>query len=102
MSAETLSSEPVTLTYYWPFFRVAYKDVKDLEGMEAHRLAPGIYSAWYPSGISRHFALQDGMETKPLDVVRVAVPCPKVRKGIPVRWESSHWQKLLKRGWVPA
>jgi hypothetical protein len=35
-------------------------------------------------------------------VEEVSAPAPKVRRGVEVRWASGRWEKLLKRGWVPA
>lgn len=32
----------------------------------------------------------------------VSAPTPKVRAGIEVRWHNGRWEKLLKKGWVPA
>lgn len=32
----------------------------------------------------------------------VPVPCPKVRRGVEVRWHLGAWEKLSKRGWVRA
>jgi hypothetical protein len=39
---------------------------------------------------------------KPDHFERVSSPSPKVRSGIEVRWEKGRWEKLLKKGWVPA
>lgn len=41
-------------------------------------------------------------DVEPVKVEHAGAPRPKVRKGIEVRWRDGHWQKLLKRGWVPA
>lgn len=38
----------------------------------------------------------------PVKVEHVDAPKPKVRRGIEIRWREGHWQKKLKRGWVPA
>jgi hypothetical protein len=35
-------------------------------------------------------------------VETINVPCPKVRAGVETRWYQGEWQKLLKKGWVPA
>lgn len=32
----------------------------------------------------------------------VEVPAPKVRKGVELRWHRGRWEKLLRKGWVPA
>lgn len=32
----------------------------------------------------------------------VSAPSPKVRAGIETRWHDGRWEKLLKKGWVPA
>ena len=101
---DTLYFEPVRVTYYWPFFRVppANWAYTHMAGMPAYQRSPGVYAMCYPSGITRYFQLANGAETKPLDVVRETVPCPKVHKGIQIRWESGYWQKHLKSGWVAA
>lgn len=41
-------------------------------------------------------------DVKPVKTEVVEAPRPKVRRGVELRWHEGRWQKLLKRGWVPA
>jgi hypothetical protein len=40
--------------------------------------------------------------TKADHVETVSAPSPKVRNGIEIRWHEGRYEKLLKKGWVPA
>jgi len=96
------SSEPVRQVMWWRVQRVdrsAYAvglvhpkpgDVVVSHGSN-HWSGPN-YTVWFPGD------QQAERET------REPIPCPKVRAGVETRWNryESRWEKLLKRGWVPA
>ncbi len=95
------SHEPVHHTMWWRVDRVTSSpythgwpktgDVVTSNGSN-HWSGPG-YSVWFPGDREC-----ERSETRP-------IPCPKVRAGIETRWnryQGGRWEKLLKRGWVPA
>ena len=43
-------------------------------------------------------------QTQALSTTEEAIPCPKVRASLQRRWNGYdyRWEKLLKKGWVPA
>lgn len=52
---------------------------------------------------ARIIQLPEGGATKCIKQEIFPIPCPKVRKGIPVRWRNSRWEKYLQSsGWVVA
>ena len=51
----------------------------------------------------RTYVLTEAGATKPIAHEQVPIPCPKVRKGIEVRYTRGAWRKCLKsQGWVYA
>ena len=56
------------------------------------------------NGISLDGELLGGGSAKSISLVEEPLPCPKVRKDIETRWNSSReqWEKLLRKGWVAA
>ena len=49
------------------------------------------------------YILTEAGATLPIAVEQVPIPCPKVRKGIEVRYTRGAWRKCLKsQGWVYA
>jgi hypothetical protein len=103
-SVDTMYAEPTLLTLWYPFFPAKREDIAHLIGKEAWCFF-GPHSGFYTSvgsADTHTYALQDRGTTKPIHAESTPVPCPRVRKGIRVRWESGRWQKLLKSGWVTA
>ena len=103
-SVDVMYSKPAMLTVYYPFLQIPRNDIAHLIGAKAYPVG-GQGSYCYKSVDSvdaRWFRLQNLGQTKPLHTREEPIPCPRVRKGIKTRWESWHWQKLLKQGWVPA
>ena len=103
--ADTDTHTPIRITYYWPCYATRQDKVDALLGLDAHDEGDGVF-AWKEgtgfAGIWQRTRLQNGGSTKPIDVVRQPIPCPKVRKGIETRWVAGRWEKCLKSGWAPA
>lgn len=99
---DTLWSTPTRYTSYYPFFKAPFGDVAHLVGTEAQRVngAIGLYGT-VGSDDRRIFQLQDMARTRPIHNIHEPEPCPRVRKGLEVRWQDGQWEKLLKSGWKP-
>lgn len=100
-------SEPVLVRHYWPIagnpINDWQKDIgEELDGHDGRYHFKNI-SKWPPYGLHRSvsFPLINGPRTEPIHTEHINWPCPKVRKGIPIRYLDGRWQKCLKtRGWV--
>jgi hypothetical protein len=103
------TTEPIMDTYYWPVAEgyrpdFAYRlECLDTD-QELRRLESGQYEVPNRDFSPIRIYLKDGGSTKAIHVESVAIPCPKVRKGINTRWNDwkGHWEKELKTGWEPA
>ena len=101
--SDTESSAPIRVTWYWPFFRIKENEVADILGTEAYDERNGVFAARVAGGGWRRFQLQDGGQTKAIDIMREPIPCPHVRRGIETRYRAGRWEKYLKtQGWVAA
>ena len=101
---EPMDSEPTMQALYWPITRSTLTELKDMDYLdkEVRYEGSGVYSVRLAPYSYQRLNLIDGGSTKPLVVERYAIPQPKVRKGIQLRWKNSRWEKLLKTGWTIA
>ena len=99
VDSDTLSSEPIRMTRYWPIAQGSKYDFEHLIGLWARQdLCCHTYSVPGAGGLT--LCLKDGGKTRPLVVEETAIPKPR---GKQVRWNWGKWEKYTKRGgWVPA
>ena len=97
-----MDSEPTMQVLYWPVTKSTLQELKDMDFLdkEVTYEGSGVYNMRLAPYQYQRLALIDGGSTKPLEVERYPIPAPKVRKGIPVRWRNSRWEKALKTGWT--
>lgn len=95
------SERPEVVTTYYPFFAIPKSDCAWLIGAEAFDLGGGCYRPRHID-VNRLYCLQNGGQTLPIATVSAPIPCPKVRRGVQVRYRDGVWQKCLKKGWVYA
>ena len=101
-----LSSEPKMVTVYYPIGK--FSRIIDINYFEMTPVVktnlPGEYMLYINSTIGRiSIYLSDMGKTIPIETLIKEVSCPKVRKGIEVKWKNGCWQKYLRSaGWVSA
>lgn len=103
-------TEPKILTMWWGadggWMSRYDAEQGGLIGKEARSIGNGSYSVKIGEGLAGYWVtlrLPEGGSTKAFKIQERAYPCPKVRKGIEVRYRSGKWQKYLKsEGWVTA
>lgn len=103
--------EPLKVSLYWKIIRAAgssWNAMRPDEGDIATYDRSGGWTTRRPDGAqydagrsSGHVWTGDGSE-KAQVVEKEPLPPPKVRRGVEVRYRDGGWQKLLKKGWVPA
>lgn len=111
----TLDSEPIEVSRDWPIdlqlswaaHRLVGLPVVS-EGGGGFRLDWGAALEKLGDTIEYHQAqeafavLPQRGHTQAVNCKERPLPCPKVRKGIGVRYQCGRWEKLLRKGWVPA
>lgn len=106
--SSTDSYKPEEIVWYWPT-RFGRRDLQcgpNFELIDAGEVQvwksgytysvkfPGC-SAWCETGIHA--------KTKAVRVEVIPLECPRVRKGLDVRYRNGRWEKYLKtKGWVAA
>jgi hypothetical protein len=95
-------SEPTTTYQYWPVETTYGTSIaKPSEGDAVTYIAGrGVWTAYDPSN-NRATGTLRVSEGKGF-VEKVSNPCPKVRGNVETRYHNGVWEKLLKKGWVPA
>jgi hypothetical protein len=100
-----MSDEPEVITSWYPT-GIPARDYPDYLGQRLECLGSGQYRPEGPrvNGFRPQFvfALLKGGDTLPEFTEREPLPCPKVRKGTETRYCQGRWEKLLRKGWVPA
>ena len=113
---DNLWSQPVQVIQYWPIEERLSRAASRLEGFTVvDHMGRGEFQLEYGAALER---LGDTMEYHQLKECKavlphggrtqsefreeIPIPCPRVRKGIETRYECGRWEKLLRKGWVPA
>lgn len=104
---ETASDSKPEITYLWWLVEKTignpYHCDRPEPGDVATYRSDGTWSTHRPDTCSSSGSVYTGHgDTKATHSETVSAPGPKVRAGIETRWYRGHWEKLLKKGWVPA
>lgn len=100
----TKDSEPTLVRMWWPVQQTrgnAYNMNRPEPGDKA--TSSGDWWMCYREGCGSTGSVSFPGNTQATFVETEAVPPPKVRKGIEIRWYQGHWEKYSKReGWIRA
>jgi hypothetical protein len=95
--------QPELVTCYYPIMQCSPSNAATFAlGAELVRDCNGDYFYRDGSLPKTRFSLVDRGVTKAVLIKRTPIHAPKVRKGIELRWNCGRWEKLLRKGWVPA
>jgi hypothetical protein len=89
--------EPVRDVIWWRVRRVQRNPYRPAWPKSGDRVESSGHDDWHGPGYSVWFP---GYQTGRTAVE--PIPRPKVRAGIETRYRYGRWEKLLKKGWVPA
>lgn len=100
----TLYNEPKTVRQIWPlgyykFSGMSYCDLAAAIGKPA-RIDQGRVSVYLGNGNYLTGDLLNGGKTQSIKTETLDVPRPKCRTE--TRWHDGRWEKLWRKGWVPA
>jgi hypothetical protein len=105
--ADSLYSEPIFVTHYWPIGEPAQSALcDDYIGAQAWDAGLGAYYAKQRDakpfcGVSIYCPLRDGGQTQPIHTTKKTLPAPKTR--CKTKYWHGCWYKFLKaKGWVAA
>lgn len=94
-------NHPILRTLFYPILECSEKGAEYCYG-PLPRLAYYRGDGHYCS-CGTTFLLTEGGRTKPIACEEKAIPCPRVRKDVQVKWEfycgASRWMKLTRKGW---
>lgn len=99
------TDEPVKVITWWPIYQDSLASLNSMELLdkECTYEGSGVYNIRIAPYQYRRAALSQGGSTLPIATERVAIPAPKVRKGVQIRYRHGSWMKYLKsEGWVIA
>jgi len=108
LGSSTLDALPIRVTHWWPVGRHrvdAYKpmveDLMSLDGRELDTVGVGPGSGCFREPVSGMtvWLIGEG-QTLPAKTEETPVRGPKTT--LETRWMHGRWEKLTKRGWVPA
>lgn len=99
-----LENEPTIKFIWWAIESTAgnpYHCSRPLEGDTVTYRGNGQWSAHNSDNQSTGSVYTGAGDSEAAHVEYVSAPAPKTR-GKEARWYQGRWEKLLKRGWVPA
>lgn len=96
-------NDPLRVSLWWPAQQGPRDMYEDVIGKPTKVQDSGTFGAYmWKNGPWFERRLKDGGQTLPVHTDHEVIPCPKVRAGIPTRYEQGRWQKRLKTGWIDA
>jgi hypothetical protein len=90
-----LTNEPVALVFFHRVTQIRSRSGFPEKPKDGD---PVTYSdgEWH----SRYYSVRAGGAAELSE--EIPIPPPKVRRGVEVRYRDQHWEKLTRKGWVPA
>ena len=110
LAEDAMSGQPILMRGLYPILECTQGQAEYEYGSQgSDSLGREMRSTGYGHYVCRDgrdtqtYVLTDAGTTKPIRWEQVPIPCPKVRKGIEVRYIRGAWRKCLKsQGWVYA
>jgi len=107
-SSYTLSDAPTLITHYWWLGDADWLEAALSWWVAASPLEQTYRRPKYSDGVVslwdgrewRHTRLPQGGET--MVECTEAVPVPRPKSRLPLRWHGGRWEKNTAKGWVPA
>ena len=95
---DTLWSEPIVVTQYWPTIRETFTGYLE-DGDELSQNGTTVYYSVKRGIPYQRPELVIAVDSAGIDRVEEPFPCPKTRKGTKTRYLQGRWQKLMAKGW---
>jgi hypothetical protein len=101
--------EPILRTWIWPLVNCRIEGMRGAPLMDAvekpmfdAQCIEGRVSCYLGDSAWFRAEMPEGGSTKALSIAEQAIPRPRVRGTTELRWHYYRWEKLTRKGWVPA